>query len=313
MSASGSTCGPATDITIRPDSDGGAAAGRWELLRAVGALSSVAPPGGDHIAACLGLPALTAHEHTELFVLSLPPYAGIYLGPEGKLGGEGADRIAGLWRTLGLDPPSDADHLGALLLLYAELGEAAHQSARDLTRQRLEHIRAAMFWEHLWSWMPAYLDAAAHERGGTDAWVDLARRVIRREALSTPRADGLALALRSAPEPIKSEGDYEDLLDAATVPVRTGFILTRGDLASAAAGLGLGLRRGERRFALKAMFEQDPGATLTWLAGHARRWESTHRLRSAVADESATWWATRASHTADVLSELSHRTRSPTS
>ncbi|MHB1487506.1 MAG: molecular chaperone TorD family protein [Acidimicrobiales bacterium] len=286
--------------------------GRWELLRAVGAVASVAPPGGDHIATCLGLTALTAHEHTELFVMSLPPYAGIYLGPEGKLGGEGADRVAGLWRTLGLGPPPDADHLGALLLLYAELGEAAHQSALDVTRQRLEHIRVAMFWEHLWSWMPAYLDAAAYERGGTDAWVDLARRVIWREAQSTPSAGGLPLALRSAPEPINSESDYQELLDAATVPVRTGFILTRGDIASAAAALGLGLRRGERRFALKAMFEQDPGATLTWLAGHARGWESRHRLRPAVANECASWWAKRASHTADVLSELSQRAQAPT-
>ena len=40
-------------------------------------------------------------EHTEVFVLNCPPYASVYLGPDGALGGEGADRAAGFWRASG--------------------------------------------------------------------------------------------------------------------------------------------------------------------------------------------------------------------
>ena len=58
-------------------------------------------------------------------MLNCPPYASVYLGPDGALGGEGADRAAGFWRASGLTPPAEPDHLTALLALYASLGEAA--------------------------------------------------------------------------------------------------------------------------------------------------------------------------------------------
>src|SRR5579875_1176197 len=110
-------------------------------------------------AASLGLRRWTAAEHTRAFVLSLPPYASVYLGPEGKLGGEGADRVAGVWRAVGLAPPPDADHLAAILALYAELGEASQAAVTGRAREFLAHLRAAVLWEHLRSWVPLYLDA----------------------------------------------------------------------------------------------------------------------------------------------------------
>lgn len=281
--------------------------GRWELIRAVGAIALLAPPAGDGIADTLGLPPFGAPEHTELFVLSLPPYAGIHLGPEGKLGGEGTDRVCGLWRALDLDPPSDADHLGWLFALYAELGEAADQTGSDRSRQRLDHIRAALLWEHLWSWIPGYLDAAAGQEPSAAAWVRLVRRVLERETRATPGARGLPLALRSAPEAISEDTGYAELLDALTAPVRTGFVLTYRDLSVASRSLGLGLRRGERRFALKAMLEQDPSATFTWLGSHARRWAALHRDRSPVPADPSPWWERRALESAAVFDSLVER------
>lgn len=284
--------------------------GRWELLRAVGSMTVIAPPASDHIADSLGLTPFTASAYTELFVLSLPPYAGIHLGPEGKLGDEGADRVAGLWRALGLTPPADADHLGSLFLLYAELGEAADQTGMERTRQRLDHSRAALLWEHLWSWVPGYLDAACDDGPGAgQEWAELTRQVLVRETELTPGANLLPLALRAAPGPISSDADYADVLDALTAPVRTGFILTYGDLAEASRSLGLGLRRGERRFAVKAMLEQDAPATLEWLSGHAWRWAERHRHRPAVANDPGPWWAQRATHSADSLARLARLAR----
>jgi hypothetical protein len=92
---------------------------RWELLRSLGAVVLTPPPGNRALCAALDLPIPTGVEHTDAFVLSAPPHGAIHLGPEGKLGGEGLDRIAGFWRVLGLQAPEDADHLGALLMLYA--------------------------------------------------------------------------------------------------------------------------------------------------------------------------------------------------
>ena len=111
--------------------------------------------------ASLGLPAPTAAEHTGVFVLSAPPHAAIYLGEQGQLGGESLDLVAGFWRAIGLRPPPDADHLGTLLMLYAELADAQQTAHREATRDRLRHASEALLFEHLWSWAPGYLTAVA--------------------------------------------------------------------------------------------------------------------------------------------------------
>lgn len=289
--------------------DAGSGEGRWELLRALGALALGPTAGTVRIAAALGLPSWTAAEHTGLFVLSLPPYASIHLGAEGKLGGEGGDRIAGVWRALGLTPPSDADHLGAILALYAELGEAAQTAQAARTRERLVHIRTAVLWEHLWPWVPGYLDAASAQEARARPWARMLLRALSREAATGAPATALPLALRAAPAAISADAPRAELLDALPAPLRTGFILSYRDVAAAAGHLGLGLRRGERRFALKAMLEQDPAATLGWLAEHAASWSRRHGQRLAVPHDPGAWWAERSAATAITLAELSRQAR----
>lgn len=283
-------------------------AGRWELLRALGSLTLGPPAETLPAARALGLPAWSAAEHTELFVLSLPPYASIHLGPDGKLGGEAADRIAGLWRALGLGPPADADHLGVILGLYAELGEAAAGARGERTRERLEHARETVLWEHLWPWVPGYLTAAATGPAACRPWSQLTARALTAEALASRPPPALPLALRTAPGPITADLSPGDLLDALTAPLRTGFVLTRADVGAAARRLGLGLRQGERRFAIKVMLEQDPAPTLGWLADHAGAWAGRHArqaaVAAAVAADPSPWWAGRAAGTADVLRRL---------
>jgi TorA maturation chaperone TorD len=292
----------------RPHPAAETAAGRWELLRALGALAVGPPAATAGPAASLGLRRWSAAEHTRAFVLSLPPYASVYLGPEGKLGGEGADRVAGVWRAVGLAPPGDADHLAAILALYAELGEASQAAATRQARDRLAHLRTAVLWEQLCSWVPVYLDAI---RGDPPfaPWADLLDRALRREAaLSEPPAE-LPLALRRAPRGPAAGGGRRDLLDAVTAPVRAGFVLSHADLAAAARQSGTGLRRGERRFALAAMLEQDPAAALAWLGRHAKRWSGLHARRAAARPgagraDPARWWARRAADAAAVLGRL---------
>ena len=292
-------------------------AGRWELFRALGAVAD-SPAGARTACAALGCASPGgaspggaspggaspdwagpgAAEHTAAFVLNCPPYASVYLGAEGGLGGEAADRAAGFWRALGLDPPAEPDHLSALLGLYASLGEAAGQARLTATAGALTRARHALFWEHLWSWLPGYLDAVA-DLGlpGLVPWARLARRALQAERGAHP-GGRLPLALRDAPGPGPDGDGLGAMLDTLTAPVRSGFVLTRRSLASGADAAGAGHRIGERRFTLRAMIEQAPAATFDWLAAEAARWSRRYAGPDGLTDPILAWWARRADATA---------------
>jgi TorA maturation chaperone TorD len=273
--------------------------GRWELLRALGAVADN-PADADSASRALALPSPDRAEHTEVFVLNCPPYASVYLGAEGGLGGEGTDRVAGFWRAIGLAPPTEPDHLAALLGLYASLGEAAQDSSRPATADALTRARHALLAEHLWPWLPGYLDAVADL--GTPAladWARLAGQALLAE-YQPHQGSRLPLAQQAAPPPVSADGTHTGLLEALTAPVRSGFILTRRRLATAAADAGAGHRIGERRFALRAMIEQAPAATLSWLGAEAARWSQRHAAW-APGDPAQQWWARRAARTGHVL------------
>ena len=285
-------------------------AGRWELLRALGAVAD-APAAARTVAPALGLDPAGDAEHTDVFLLNCPPYASVYLGPEGALGGEGTDRVAGFWRAIGINPPAEPDHLSALLGLYASLGEAIVDARRPATVAALARSQAGLFWEHLWPWLPAYLDAVTDLAAPALAWwADLLRRVIVAEFSLQPACPQLPLALRQAPLEIQPGIGLGDLIDVLAIPVRSGMILTRRRLALGAGQACVGHRIGERRFALRAMLGQDPHSTLTWLADEAFRWSQRHHSR-APGDNVTGWWAARAGRTGQFLQECAAATAPP--
>ena len=292
---------------------------RWELLRALGA---VAGDPADARATCgaLGLPAPGNAEHTEVFLLNCPPYAAIYLGGDGALGGDAADRVAGFWRAIGVAPPAEPDHLSVLLSLYASLGEACSGARTEAVRDALARARHALFWEHLWPWLPAYLEAV-EAFPALAPWAALTRQAVLAERAAHPRGpdgpggrDGLGglggrlpLALRAAPAPLAPGCAPGDLPAALTTPARSGLILTRRALAAGAEAAGAGHRIGERRFTLRGMLDQEPAGTLRWLGAEAVRWADAHaalarnRAAGPAGDAVQDWWARRARHTAAVL------------
>lgn len=256
-----------------------------ELLRALAVLSEAPAPGHERVAAALGLDrAPRDDEYADLFLFQLYPYASVYVGAEGMLGGDARDRIAGFWRALGVTPPAEPDHLAALLGLYAELAE----------RGAPAEWRRALLWEHLLSWLPPWL-AKLDELAPPvyRAWGERLRSALAEEARALGVQPQLPLHLREAP-PLAPD----DLLAGLLAPVRCGVILVRDDLRRLAVELGLGLRVAERRYALEALLAQDAPAALGWLAAEARRWSGIH---ARVHDPVHEFWRARAEAAATLL------------
>lgn len=267
-----------------------------EALRALAVL--LEPPGPEHaaIAAALELPGSPGpDEHTAVVVFQAYPYASVYLGAEGMLGGEARDRIAGFWRALGGEPPAEPDHLSLLLGGIADLADMAPASS----------VRGALFWEHVASWVPPYL-ATVRRIGGAfhAAWADLLARVLAELAGEIGPPLRLPLALRAAP-PLVAPASLDELLAVLLAPVRTGFVVVRDDLHRAAAELGLGLRAGERRFALRTLLAEDPAAVLGWLAGEARAQAAALPALPPI----TAWWVARAGAAAAWLDDLAASAR----
>jgi TorA maturation chaperone TorD len=292
-----------------------------ELLRALGVLAEPPAPSHAALAEALNLgPPPAASEHADLFTFQLYPYASVYLGAEGMLGGEARDRIAGFWRALGHRPPPEPDHLTTLLAMQASLGESSLPAPDEDARQRRDHARAAHLGEHVLSWLPLYL-LRVEELASSfyQSWARLLAAVLAEEARTLGGLSKLpsTLHLPSAPrfrDPRAASGD--SLLQDLLAPARSGLILTRDDLARAADDLGLALRRAERRYTLEGLLGQDPVAILTWLADEARR--HAQRMSSPAEDSLAThfptgplqdFWHPRALATAELLDELAEEAR----
>jgi len=235
----------------------------------------------------------------------LPPYASIYVGPEGWMGGEARERIAGFWRAVGRTPSAEPDHLSVLLGLYAALSEE-HEQATGPTAALAAEACGALLHEHLAPWVFAYLDHAGDLAvGGYKRWAELLRETLAREAERLGPPATLPVHLRAAsglPDP-RSEGG-EAFLKGLLAPVRSGVILTRAALGTIAREHGLGLRAGERRFALEGLLGQDSQATLAALAALAAREELAHRRRQGLLGETSRLLARRAGDAARLLMKL---------
>lgn len=278
-----------------------------ELFRALAVMAE--PPVAEtaHVASALGLgPMPEAAVYTELFVFQLYPYASVYLGREGMLGGEARDRVAGFWRALGERPPVEPDHLSVMLALYARLVEMEEGESERLRREGWRGARKAFLWEHLLSWLPVYLDKLGEVACGFyRSWGELLMEALLAEARALGEQARLPLHLRDAPGLVDPRtGETGDFLQSLLTPQRSGMILLRSDLSHAARRLGLGLRLGERKYILKALFGQDGPRVLDWLADEASRWAERHRARRPALGAVAAVWEQRAAASARLLREL---------
>jgi len=264
-----------------------------ELFRALGALCEPPEPAHARLAAALGLPPpADAASYTDAFVFQLMPYAAPYLSPDGMLGGEAGDRVAGFWRALQLTPPGDPDHLAALLGLYAALAEretAEHRAPAGVWRE----ARRALLWEHLLTWAPLYAQAMTAIRGRFhSAWASLLRETLLAQAHTLAPPPTPPLHLRDVPG-LPDPGSA-GFIRALLAPARSGLLITRSDLAAAATATGLAARAGGRAFMLGAVIDQDQAATFGWLAQRAAWWAGQHQASIPTLGRIAQHWLGRA-------------------
>lgn len=279
-----------------------------EILRALGTL--IEPPEASHarIAAALELPAVPDRARfTEALVLQVYPYASVFLGEEGMLGGEARDRIAGFWRALRLGPPPEPDHLTALIGLYSRLGEAHSTAVDEAEGVLLEQARRTLVWEHLAPWGTVFADALM--RLGDEfysAWGELFVAALAAEVDGLRGSEAGAECpayldwMSGPPQPWSEQA--EEFPRAVLSPARSGAVFTRADLGRGAAALGLGVRQGERAYILRAMLGQARDETLAWLGDEALAWSRRHAMRAQDGIAYAGWWHDRAEAAACELS-----------
>lgn len=282
-----------------------------ELLRALGVLAEAPEPRHRALAQALGLSAPATEEQwkaqfTEALVLRARPYASIYLGAEGRLGGEARGRVAGFWQAIGAAPAPEPDHLPVLLAGHARLIEASGDGARWM------HARRAFLHEHLMPWLPAWLDRV-HDWGPRlyAEWADLLFQALQAEAhaLGQP-PQRLALHLRHAPSLRNPQDEGLDaLVESLLTPAISGLILFQDDLRQAAAELGQGCPGGNRHRMLHGLIEQDAAAACDWLADFASASARRHRKWATLSATASRHWSERAAASARLLARLSSEAR----
>lgn len=280
-----------------------------ELFRALAVLAEPPTVKAARVAEALELGELpSAEEYTETFIFQLSPYASVYLGTEGMIGGEARDRIAGFWRALGQMPPAEPDHLSVMLALYARLTELESEERDPRRRESWHSARKAFLWEHLLSWLLAYLTKVMGTAGAVfySHWALILLRALLSEAAAVHDQERLPLHLREAPGLIDPRShSLEEFLQSLLAPVRSGMILTRADLARAARTVGLAQRVGERRFILKTLLAQDAPAMFDWLIEETAVWVRHHRgTTGGMLGEVAGAWRHKAEASAALLTEL---------
>lgn len=263
------------------------------------------PPAAQHAtisdALGLGKPADSA-EYAEVFTFNAYPYASVYLGAEGQLGGEARSRIVGFWAAVGLEAPHEPDHVSSLLGLLASLLERAERES-DPTRVRLlRQAVAACVGEHLMPWLPVFTHAVRAQRSAYySAWADCLDATLLSldwgfEGAPPVGADAVHLVEAPRLDPPEVSGGAA-FLTQLLAPVRTGFVLTRNDLARLGGAMDLGGRAGERQYVLRAYLGQDAAATFAWLADFASEWASAPKGSGDV----EAFWSDRATQASGIL------------
>jgi len=278
-----------------------------ELLRALGTVIEKPDAAVGRLATLLELPACpTTAEYTFLFEAQLPPLASRYLSEDGQVSGAITERMASYWRAIGAVPPCEPDHLGRLLVFYGDLLDMQNQETDEARRHAVGRLRKTVLWEHLLTWLPAYLtkiDLIAPR--SYRRWAQLLWRVLAREAWTVGSSAALPPFLAEPGEaapPVPQ--DIPALVTHLAAPGRSGLILAPIDVTRAADALHTLSPHGPLRATLLALIETRPAGMYEWLANEARRWETRHERNRDLLPALSDHWMRRARATRAILQTL---------
>ena len=157
------------DLPLAPNLSQESGQASVDLIRMLAVFAEAPASEHIHLWKTLGIgESPSASDYADIFLFQFYPYASVHLGSEGMLGGEAQNRVAGFWGALGRNPPSEPDHLAALLGLYATLSEQiglVGTSSSELSHfseaeaLMITQGRDALLQEHIAPWVPAYLGA----------------------------------------------------------------------------------------------------------------------------------------------------------
>lgn len=186
-----------------------------------------------------------AADHYTLFGLEVFPYAGLFLDAEGRLGGPTADQVQRLYAQIGFQPVLDresADHLGHEMALLAFLSEAeaeAVENAEPRETERVRRLQRQFVDSHLLEWLPAFVCAA--EQQPYPFYAALSRLTLdvvldHRAGLDDEGSEHTGHSERVAPAPPtdildKAGTGLKDIAEYLATPTRSGFFLSRSDIA----------------------------------------------------------------------------------
>lgn len=305
------------DLPLSADSLSDSVQAPVDLIRTLAVFSEAPASEHMHLWNTLGIEeSPSASDYADIFLFQLYPYASVHLGPEGMVGGEAQNRVAGFWGALGRNPPPEPDHLASLLGLYATLseqialmGETLGERPRFSEAETLmtTQARDALLQEHIAPWVPAYLERMIEISAGPyHSWALLLDKVLRIEFLRMGVPKRLPLHLRESPPlPDPRTNGADAFISGLLASVRTGIILTRADLARLASELDLGLRAGERRYALEHLLGQDSIGFLQSLAIEVTRQAAGHEDRLELLGVTAEFFLDRTRETSALLRKLS--------
>ena len=206
---------------------------------------------------------------------SAPPHGAIHLGPEGKLGGEGLDRDrrflarTGPAGTGGRRPPRSAAHVVRRARRSRARTRRTSAAGRSCTGRGPRCSTSTSG-----AGPPGYL-LAVTELGiaSVAAWARLTEQALLREYARTRARRDAAAGSANGPAPMDMPPTLSTRRSTHWSPRSAPAWFSPTETSpSCARRVGVGLRRGERRYALRAMVEQDAPGTLGWLGAHARWW-----------------------------------------
>lgn len=174
-------------------------------------------------------------EHHALFGLRVFPYGGVFLEPDGRVGGPSADVVRRVAAASGLAPVEGAeaaDHLPAILDLLASLG-GSDAGAGALARELLGR--------HLLWWLPPFVVAVREE--GDPFWTLAAELTLELAAdhhcgLGGPLEGPGPLTRPEPPDPSWSSR-LDELARYLATPARSGLYLGSGLVRRMGRRLGL--------------------------------------------------------------------------